>query len=224
MWLFPMGAAAVSGVFTAMLGAQWWERRKPHLFAWAVALLMFTVASFAAAIGLLVEWTATWYRVYYLFGAILNVPVLGLGTLYLLGPHRIARAFGLLVIVASVFAAGAVTTATIDASVLATEQIPAGSEVMPDGVRALSRYYSFTGFFIVVGGALWSAWRLARSRQDALRELVKANVLIAAGTTIVAVASVFARFGRGAVFAIGLLIGVSAMFAGFLKARTPASS
>lgn len=219
MWIFPLGAAVVSAVFAALLGQQWLSRRRPHQLSWSLAMLMFALASFAAAIGILGGWTPFWFRIYYLFGAIVNVPVLASGTVFLLAPKPVGRAFAAVTVVATIFAAGAVFTAGLATAGLGTTGIPAGSGVMTESVRTLSRYYSFTGFFIVVGGALWSAWRMARRREDHLRRLAVGNILIAAGTFVVAVGSGFARYGQGSIFAVGLLAGVILMFAGFLKTR-----
>jgi hypothetical protein len=138
MWVFPLGAAGVSGVFAVLLFIQWAVRRRPNLLAWAIALAMFAIASGAAAIGMLGEWTRTWYRTYYLFGAIVNVPVLALGTIYLLGPRRVGHICAAVVAIASVFAAGAVFTSELNVVPFATEGIPPAGEVMPEGVRTLS--------------------------------------------------------------------------------------
>ncbi len=219
MWAFPAAAAAVSAVFAATIFARWARRRRPYLVAWAVALVMFAVASGAAAAGMVLGWSPTWFRLYYFFGAIANVPVLALGTIYLLGPRRVGHLCSIVVGVGVVFAAGATFTADLHPGGFVAGAIPPGSEVVPESIRTLSRYYSFAGFFVVVGGALWSAWRLSRARSDDLRHLVGANVLIAGGTFVVAVASGFARYGRGAIFAIGLLIGVGMMFVGFMRTR-----
>jgi hypothetical protein len=86
----------------------------------------------------------------------------------------------------------------------------------------LSRYYSYAGFVVVTGGAVWSAWRLARGKTDQLRRLATANVLIAAGTVVVAVGGALARRGQGSVFAVSLLVGVGLMFTGFLRTRARA--
>ncbi|MQB00718.1 MAG: hypothetical protein GEU78_10550 [Actinobacteria bacterium] len=219
MWIFPLAAAGVSAVFASILFRGWRTRPRAHLLAWSVALAMFAVASGAAAIGMLAGWSGPIFRTYYLFGAILNVPVLALGTLYLLAPARHARVATSVVILLSLSAAIAVLGAPLDVAALRTTGIPSGGEVMPPGPRAVSRYYSFAGFFVVVGGALWSAGRLARSRQGHLKRLAVANGLIATGTFIVAVASGFARYGRGLIFAVGLFLGVSVMFLGFLMTR-----
>lgn len=219
MWIFPLAAAGVSGMFAFILFRGWRARPRPHLAAWSLALVMFAVASGAAAVGMLDGWSPGVFRVYYLFGAILNVPVLALGTLYLLAREQLARVATTVVLLLSVSAVIAVLGADVDGATLRTSGIPSGSEAMPPGPRSVSRYYSFAGFFIVVGGALWSAWRLARSREAHLRRLARANALIAVGTSIVAVASGFARYGRGVIFAVGLFVGVTVMFVGFLMTR-----
>lgn len=220
MWLLPMAAAAVSGVFAVLLAQMWLSRHRPHQLSWALAMGMFSAASFAAGIGILDAWTPTLFRVYYLLGAIVNVPVLASGTVYLLAPRKAGHGFALLVAGAAVFAAGAVFPAGLREAGLAVAGIPSGREVMPESVRTISRYYSFVGFFIVVGGALWSAWRLARRGEEHLRALASGNLLIAGGTFVVALASGFARYGQGSVFAVGLLLGAVVMFAGFLRTRT----
>ena len=224
MFVFPATAAAISGTFSARLWGSWRDRRRPNLLAWGIALAMFSIASAAAAIGIAFGWEPITYKTYYLFGAILNVPVLAAGTVYLLAPRRVANAFAILVAIASAFALGTVASVHIDPAALVTSGIPSGHDVMPESVRTLSRYYSFIGFFIVVAGALWSAWRLRDRGDPYLRNLAFANLLIATGTFVVAIGSGFARYGGGSVFAVGLVVGVTIMFAGFLKTRTPVST
>jgi hypothetical protein len=225
MWVFPLAAAIVSGYFSWLLGVQFSSRRRPNVLAWSVALGMFSLASAAAAYGSQLDWSPLTFRTYYLFGAVLNVPALALGTLYLLAPRRWADGAALLLVIGSCAAAFVVFNADLMTAALDTEGIPRGSEVLSEEVRLLSRYFSITGFLVVVGGALWSAARLARRRQPNLKRLATANLLIALGTTVVAIASEVARIASGSVedliFAVGLFVGVSVMFAGFLKTRPP---
>jgi hypothetical protein len=225
MSVFPLAAALVSGYFSWLLGVQFSSRRRPNLLAWSVALGMFSLASAAAAYGGLFDWSPLAFRTYYLFGAVLNVPALALGTLYLLAPRRWANGAAVLLMVGSCAAAFVVFNADLMPAALDTEGIPRGSQVLSEDVRLLSRYFSISGFLVVVGGALWSAARLARRRQPNLKRLATANLLIAFGTTVVAIASEVARVASGSVedliFAVGLFVGVSVMFAGFLKTRPP---
>ena len=228
MWVFPLAAALVSGYFSWLLGVQFSSRRRPNVLAWAIALGMFSLASAAAAFGGVVGWSPITFRTYYLFGAVLNVPALALGTLYLLAPRRFAHGAALFLIVCSVAAAFIVFNAELTMGGLETGGIPRGSEVLSEEVRLLSRYFSIIGFLVVVGGALWSAVRLVRLHQPNLKRLAVANLLIALGTTVVALASEMARIATGSVedlvFAVGLFVGVSVMFLGFLKTRPPQPS
>ena len=219
MWLFPLSACLVSSVFAGFVLRSWRVRRGPHLAAWGLALLMFALASGAAAVGMLIGWNEALFRTYYLFGAIVNVPVLALGTLYLMTPRKVAHACAVAVVVLGLGATIDVFQAGLNVGPLDTAGIPAGSEVMPESVRTLSRILSFAGFFVVTGGAVWSALRLLRQGGTHLRRLAGANALIALGTTVVAVASGLARYGRGGYFSVGLLLGVAVMFLGFIRTR-----
>ena len=222
MGVFPLAAALVSGAFCASLMRRFLSRRRPHQLAWAAALGAFAAASLFAAIGMFAGWSPFTFRMYYLFGALVNVPILALGTVYLYFPRLAAHLAAGLVLVACAYGAIAVGGADLRASALSVSgEIPSGAEVMPEGVRTLSRYYSYVGFLIVVAGAVWSAAKLAGQPGERFRRLAQGNAVIAAGTAVVAVASGFARQGRGAVFAVGLAAGVSIMYAGFLRTAAP---
>jgi hypothetical protein len=222
MGLFPLAAALVSGTFSASLIRQFVRRHGPHQLAWGIALGTFAAASVFAAVGMLAGWSGPIFRLYYLFGALVNVPVLALGTLYLYFPRRVGHLAALGVAAASLYAAVAVMSADlVEAPLGITGAIPMGSEVMAPAVRALSRYYSYAGFLIVVAGAVWSAVKLARRPGDRFKRLAQGNGLIAAGTVVVALGSAFARQGQGSVFAVGLAVGVTVMYLGFLRTSTP---
>jgi hypothetical protein len=221
MGIFPLAAALVSSAFSLSLIRQFIQRRKPHQLAWGVAMATFAAASLSAAVGMMAGWTPAYFRSYYLFGAVLNVPILALGTLYLYLPRKLGHAAAIGVLAASVFGAIAVFSASLQSPVgglMGT--IPAGSEVMAPAVRELSRYYSYAGFVVVVAGAVWSALRLYRRPGIGFRRLAQGNALIALGTVVVALGSAFARQGRGSIFAVGLATGVTVMFMGFLRTRT----
>lgn len=80
--LTAIGAALVSAAFSSTLLVRWWRRGRRDLpfLLWAVALAMFAVASAALALGVVDGWTMARFRVFYLFGGVLNVPWLALGS------------------------------------------------------------------------------------------------------------------------------------------------
>ena len=86
---FPLGAAVVATVFAWRLGARFARRHRAVEGHWTVALAMFAVASAAMFLGVARGWTAAEFRLYWLFGAVLNVPYLFLGELQLLIRRRV---------------------------------------------------------------------------------------------------------------------------------------
>ena len=229
MWVFPAAAAAVALVFAGALGKRYLERRQAHLGFWCVALAMYAVASLAVAIGVAAGWSRTLFEVYWILGAVLNVPLLAAGEVLLLTRNRIVGA-GIWVVLAFVTAYTIAVTrgAAMDPSALA-QQLPSGKEVFGDGSVAygLPQLISIPSYAILVVGAGWSAWRM-RGR-DELRDRFVGTLLIVVGASVTAVAgSIFAAIGNAPAFSVALLAGVAVMYAGFLRAtrtaRIPAAA
>src|SRR5919197_6781011 len=86
-WLLPAVAAVASAAFAVAVLRQYAARRRPYQLAWGIALSMFAAASLALTVGVVAGWSPLSFKLYYLFGAILNVAWLALGTVELLaGP------------------------------------------------------------------------------------------------------------------------------------------
>ncbi|HLI57679.1 MAG TPA: hypothetical protein VKY26_11695 [Actinomycetota bacterium] len=230
MWLFPLAAAIVAGAFAFQMGRQFAAKRRPHQLAWTLALTMFSLAALVTGEGVRAGWTPALFRTFYLFGAVINVPFLALGTVYLLAPRKWGHAFAVAVVAASAVGLVAVLGTPLHVAQLrAVKGIPDFARIIAGPAplsRTLADYYSYTAFAIVVGGAVWSAGRLLSKGKgnDHLRRLASGNILIACGTTVVAAASIAIHFGKGpvvaALFSVGLLAGITLMFGGFLRTRS----
>ena len=83
--IIAFGAALVTLRLSGALAARRRARRAPELAAWSAALLAYAVASAALAWGAAAGWDDHAFRVYYLFGGLLTAPLLGLGSLLLIG-------------------------------------------------------------------------------------------------------------------------------------------
>jgi len=225
MIVFPIAAALVSLAFGAHLLARFVRRRAPHEGVWAVAMLMFAAASVAFALGLRGGWTAGEFRIYWLFGAVLNVPFLAQGEVYLLAPKRaIANVVLVLLLAATAWGAAEVWTAPVRATALA-EGFPLGKDVFGDGStpHRLAQYYGWTGYVLLLAGAVWSTGRMRRS--EVLRRRAAGTGLVALGATIVAIGSgVGAAYGNEPLFSVALASGAAVMYWGFLVAVRPARS
>jgi hypothetical protein len=217
-------ASLVALAFALSTFERWLDRRRPHELAWSLALLMFAAGSAALWLGAANGWDGPTFRAFYLFGAIVNVPVLALGTLYLLGRRRTADAWAVVVGLGSAFAAGVVAVAPLVRPIPA-HRLPQGSEVFGPLPRVLAAVGSGAGALVVLGGAVWSALRLARSRRTGAGgagaamagRLAGANVLIAVGTLVLGAGGVLnSVLDEMEGFAVTLVVGITLIFAGFL--------
>lgn len=235
MVAFPLIAAAVSAVFSVSLFRQWRSRRRLSQMAWGIALAMYAVASLAVAAGVGGGWDPTLYRAFWLFGALLNVPWLALGSIALFEQRAVSTAALTMVLVGTLWGAVAVARADVDRSALETKQIPSGRHVfcpdpgfraIPaecDPVRGLARAYSLPSFLIVAGVAVATSVRRAGKRPPTHR--IRANWLIVAGVTVNAIGGfALAGKGKGSAFSVVLVVSVVLMYAGFLLASKPAAS
>ena len=83
--LLAFAAALVAGRLAGELGSRWRRSRRPELAAWACSLFAYALGSAALAWGSAAGWTEAAFRGYYLFGGLLTAPLLGLGSLLLVG-------------------------------------------------------------------------------------------------------------------------------------------
>jgi hypothetical protein len=195
---------------------RWLDRRRRHDLAWSVSLAMFTLGSAALWLGAANGWTPAVFRAFYLFGAILNVPFLALGTVYLLAGRRRGDLIGAGLALASAFAVGALVATPLRGPV-PVHELPQGSDVFGALPRVLAAVASAAGALVVVAGALWSGWRLRSRRQSG--PIVGANALIAVGTIVLAAGGLFnSALGEMEAFAVTLVVGISLIFGGFLLA------
>jgi hypothetical protein len=207
-------ATLVALAFALCTFERWLARERPQELAWSLALAAFALASAALWAGVSLGWDGLTFRLFYLFGAIVNVPVLALGTVYLLGGRRRGHQWAMAVLVLSAFAAGVVAVAPFTGP-LPRDELARGSEVFGPLPRVLAASASGVGALVLVLGALWSAIRVRRAR------LVTANGLIALGTLITGASGLLnSVLDEMTGFAVALVAGISVIFAGFLVATT----
>jgi hypothetical protein len=223
MWAFPLIAALVALAFAALLLKQYAGRRRPYQLVWSAALLMYAGGSFALFLGVLDGWSPGEYRAYWLLGAILNVPYLALGEVYLLvRDRRVGNALLLVLIFLTAFAFNRVRTAGLDTAALGKD-LPLGKDVFADDTLPyrLSQFYAYPAYVFLLAGCAWSVWRM-RGRPE-LRDRELGTIGIAAGATVVAIGSgVGAGLNVVPLFSVGLAAGIAIMFWGFLRASRPA--
>ena len=210
--MIPLIAAIVGGAFAVVVGGQYRTRRKPYQAIWALALAMFGIAAAFETVGQLGGWSDATYKGYYLFGGLLNVGWLGLGSLLLLVPPRTGRVAVMVMVLISLISVVAVLASHTNPALLKA-QVPARGAI--DVPSAMPLITNLGGSLLLVGGAAYSAWRSARA--GAPRNRVLGLAILAAGAFIVAGGHSYAQ-SKGVYIAQPLseAVGIVAMFAGFL--------
>jgi hypothetical protein len=217
---YPIVVALVALAFSSLLLRQFLLRRRPYQLVWCIAMTMGCLAAIFFVLFLGENRNELFFRLYYLFGALLMAPYLGLGTVFLLAPVKAARIVALTLIAASVIGTVLLLTATVDTHALQGSNVEAGTKVISGPAIVFIAVMNTFGAIAVVGGALFSAWRLRRKQGPA--HLLAANALIATGTILASLAGALARLsGNGAAFWALLSLGFAVLFSGFLLTRSP---
>jgi MFS family permease len=209
-----VAAALVGLAFSFSTFERWLLRRARHELAWSLALALFTVAAFALATGSATGWSQPTFRLFYLVGAIANVPVLALGTIYLLGGEQRGDRAALGVGAFVIFATGVMAVAPFTHD-LPRDTLAQGSAVLPVLPRILAAVGSGGATVVIIGGAAYSAWHFRRGR------MVWSNLLIAGGAGILGTSGILnSVFDQITGFVVSLALGITVLFAGFLIAST----
>lgn len=222
-------ATLVAIAFAMSTLDRWLRRRRPHEMAWTVSLALFALGSGALWWAEADGWALGSFRVFYVAGAVLNVPWLALGTVYLLAGPEIGNRVRSWLVLLSGFTVGVVMFSPTRGAITPRE-FPTGKEVFGVAPRVLAAVGSGVAAVVIIAGALWSAWRVWRGRVPSLGaartvlapgRLVVGNVLIAIGTLVLSASGTLAgRLGKDRAFAVTLLVGICVLFAGFLVATS----
>ena len=206
-------ATVIALAFSLATLERWVARRRPQELAWSAALGLFTLGALSLWLGASLGWDEWSFRLFYLFGAIANVPVLALGSVYLV--HRRAGHVTAGVLAVGLgFAAGVMAITPVGA--ITPTELPQGSDVLGALPRILAAACSAGGALVVFAVALWSIVR---------RRRVLGNALIALGTVILSASGLLnSVLGEMDAFAVTLTVGVSVLFAGFLASSRGARS
>ena len=216
-----MAAAAAAGLvalaFTATVFERWLDRRRPQDASWTAALLLFAVAAFALLAGASAGWSAVPFKVFYAIGAVANVPILALGTVYLMASRPVANRIAAVTVTLSAFAVGVVVASPITGEFV-SGQLPQGSAVFGPGPRIAAAVASSVGALVIMVGSAVSAVRLF-ALGGAKDQGAWGNVSIVAGALVLSSGGVLnSVFDAMTGFAVTLVVGVVLIFAGALLA------
>jgi hypothetical protein len=175
--LLAFTAALLALRLAGLLAARWRARRAPQLAAWSASLLAYSVAAGALAWGAAAGWSEAAFRAYYLFGGLLTAPLLGAGSLLLVGRRWVIP----VVLLYAGLGAGAAIAEPLAAPVRGDEIPEAQEHLDYFPLRILAIVGNIAGTAAVVGVAAATIRRRPRSTG-----LILAGVAVAAGGSAVA--------------------------------------
>jgi hypothetical protein len=208
-------AALVATGFLVRLASSYRSRPRPHLAAWTVAILMYAVATWALFAGLALGWSGPVFRVYFWLGAIVNVPVLAVGSIYLNFGRRAGHVSALVMLVAALATAWVVFTVGINPTPLQAGGVVRGSAVFDTRIPAiLAGIFSPLGALLVVVLSLVAVLRFWNRN----RSLAAGNLLIILAILALSVGGVKSTLYGGGLLAGTLLLGAALLWGGFAVA------
>lgn len=207
--LLAFAAALISLRLSGRLVGRWRARRAPELAMWAASLGSYALASAALAWGSAAGWNDTAFRLYYLFGGLLTAPLLGAGSLLLLGKRRVIP----IVLVYAGIAIGIMLAEPLSTGVSGSSIPEAQAHLDFFPARLLALIGNISGTAAVVGVAVLT-----------IRRRPLGTGLILAGVAVAAAGSALAGLGATETAAFSAL-GAVFLYTGFTvssgKSRRP---
>jgi hypothetical protein len=197
--LIAFAAALLALRLSGRLAGRWRARRAPELAMWAASLGAYAVASAALAWGSAAGWNDTAFRTYYLFGGLLTAPLLGAGSLLLVGRRWIVP----VVLVYAGLAVGIVLAESLTTEV-SGDSIPEAQQHLdffPARLLALVGNIGGTAAVLIVAGLT-------------IRRRPLGTGLIVTGVAVAAAGSALAGLGATETAAFSV-IGVLFLYTGF---------
>ena len=175
--------------------------------AWAAALVAYAVACAALAWGASAGWDDHAFRAYYLFGGLLSAPLLGVGSLLLVG-QRWAAAAGL-------------AYAGLAAGVAISE--PLTRHVAAGGIPAAQDYFDYVpARVLALAGNSAGTLALVAVALATFRRRPVGNALVVAGVVVAAVGSALVGLGEAGTAAF-FAVAVALLYAGFVSRSSQSS-
>jgi hypothetical protein len=212
-------ATLAAGAASIAMGLEYARSRRPHAACWTISLALFSLASAILAVGEVVGWSPWLFRLYYMVGAVLVVPWMTLGAVWLFGPIRLARV--------GVWMTIGLSFAVVAVSLLSSPKVPTDS--LPELKDALESAKAARGLAMLAnaGGTPVAIFLLLRAASTYRRKRVLPNkasgaIIVSIGIAAAAVGGMLAVVVSVTYLAPSLAVGAVLMLAGFRRwSQTP---
>jgi len=218
----PIGTTLLAAVFGTILLRRFLLKKSAlHLLWWGLGVVAYgigtTLESSVTLFGNSVFQTKAWY----IAGALLGGYPLAQGSAYLLASKKTADRLTWITLPFIGIVALLVLLSPVVPEALEPYR-PTGSVIGWTWVRALTPFINLYAVGFLVGGAIYSAWKYARSRGVGYGQRAIGNVFIALGGILPGVGGTMAKTGIVEALYIGEFLGLILIWIGFVvNVRAP---
>lgn len=194
-----------------------WKRNKgsAHVLWWMIGVLTYVAGTITESINVLAGFSVINFKAWYITGALLGGAPLAQGTVYLLCKRKTANI--LTVILATVIITASIL---VILSPVNTELITGkltGKLLGWKFIRYMTPFINLYAFIFLVGGAVYSAIKYAKTKQ--YKKRFTGNLLIAIGGLLPGIGGSFTKFGYIEVLFVTELIGLIFIYLGYKVIR-----
>ena len=185
-----------------------------HLLWWAAGMLTYGLGTALESAITLDGNTVARTKLWYIAGALLGGYPLAQGTVYLLAPRRLADRLTAITLPVIALLAALVALSPVDLAALEPHR-PSGALLAWRWIRALTPLVNLYAVTFLVGGAVQSALRYARSPRPGDGARAVGNASIALGGLLPAFGGLLAKTGLVEALYVAELVGLALIALGF---------
>lgn len=215
----PLATSLFALWFVPQLLRRWRSRRPaPHLAWWALGVALYGVGTVTESLTTLLGWHEGIFRLWYISGALLGGAPLAQGTAYLLLKRRTANLLSAVLVTVVAVAAVCALLSPINLAAVEPHRL-SGKVLAWSWVRSFSPFINSYAFFMLVGGAIYSAFHFLGEEDQ--RGKVYGNIAIAIGALLPGIGGTFTRFGHVEVLYVTEFLGLTLIYLGYRLNTAP---
>ena len=199
-----------------------WKNNKSsqHVFWWMIGVLTYVAGTVTESVNVLAGFSVANFKAWYITGALLGGAPLAQGTVYLLCKRKTANILTVILITVIIIASVLVILSPINTELISGKLT--GSLLGWKFIRYMTPFINFYAFIFLVGGAIYSAIKYARTKQ--FKKRFTGNLLIAIGGLLPGIGGSFSKFGHVEVLFVTELIGLAFIYLGYKVIRSDSAT
>jgi hypothetical protein len=218
----PIGTTVLSAIFCSILLRRYISKPTAlHLLWWGLGIMAYGIGT-ALESAVTLFGNAVWLnKAWYIAGALLGGYPLAQGSAYLLARRKTADRLTLITLPFIAIVSLLVILSPVVPGALEPYR-PTGGIIAWTWVRAMTPFINLYAVFFLVGGAIYSAWRFAKSRGEGHGQRAVGNVFIATGGILPGIGGTLAKTGFIEALYVGEFCGLILIWIGFaINVRAP---